>query len=306
MKEIKAKTWVWMNGRLRPANEAVVSVGVHALHYGSSVFEGVRSFDRHGVGFLFRLLDHIDRLYKSAKVYRMEIPFEPSDIASACREVVAANRIAASYIRPIVFRGVGGMAIGAQCPIEVAVMAIPAKPYFGRDVGADGISACISSWRRPPASTVPAGAKAGGNYLGSWLMADEARANGCDEAIALSYDGFVSEGAGANVLLVEDKQIVSPCSRDGMLDGITRKSLITLAKDSGVPIIERTVAVEELYGADEVLLCGTAVGVTPVISVNKRRIGNGSPGTITRMLQVLFMNIVNGAIEDKYNWLLKA
>jgi branched-chain amino acid aminotransferase len=294
---------IWHNGRIKPWAEATVHVMAHAVHYGSSVFEGIRSYDTPRGPMIFRLDDHLRRLERSARVYEIEMPYPAAELAAACREVVRANELRAAYLRPVVFRGLGGFGLSAQTPTEVAVAAWNWGPYLGEGVLERGIDACVSSWQRAAPNTVPTGAKAGGNYLSGQLIAREARRLGFAEGIALASTGLLSEGAGENLFLVADGALYTPPVSAGILNGITRHSLVTLARDAGIEVHEGDLPRENLYFADEVFMCGTAAEITPIRSVDGKPVGSGEPGPVTRQLQALYFGLFDGRTEDRRGWL---
>lgn len=295
--------WIWQNGQIKPWRDATVHVMAHALHYGSSVFEGIRSYKTPDGAAIFRLTDHLKRLYLSAKIYDIEIPYTIDELAAACREVVRKNDLQAAYLRPVAFRGLGGFGLSADCPTDVAVATWPMGPYLGPEALENGIEACVSSWQRFAPNTIPAGAKAGGNYLSGQLIAREARRLGFGEGIALASTGLLSEGAGENLFLVFDGALHTPPASASILTGITRHTLMTLAREEGLEVIERDLPREYLYLADEILMCGTAAEVTPIRSVDGKQIGSGKAGPITRRLQELFFGLFSGKTTDRWGWL---
>jgi len=295
--------WIWHNGAIKPWAEATTHVMSHALHYGSSVFEGIRSYDTPGGAAIFRLRHHTRRLFASAKIYDMPIPYSVDALNAACREVLKANGLGKAYLRPIAFRSLGGFGLSADTPTDVAVSAWEMGPYLGHDVIAAGIDACVSSWQRFAPNTIPAGAKAGGNYLSGQLVAREARRLGFGEGIALASTGLLSEGAGENLFLVFDGALHTPPVSAALLNGITRSSLITLARDHGIPVVERDLAREYLYLCDELFMCGTAAEITPIRSVDGRPVGTGKPGPVTGRLQELFFGLFSGKTPDTHGWL---
>lgn len=303
---IKKNDWIWQNGKMVPWEDAQVHVLTHALHYGSSVFEGIRVYPTPDGLRAFRLAAHTQRMQESAKIHRMEIPYSADEINSACREVVLRNQLTnGAYIRPIAFRGYGdiGLAPPPDHPIDLVVAAWEWGTYLGQDALEKGVDAGISSWQKVAPNTIPAMAKAGGNYLGSTLVSLEARANGFDEGITLSTDGTVSEGAGENLFIVKNGKVYTPSSAASILAGITRDTIITLAAEAGIEVIEQSIPREMLYIADEMFMTGTAAEVTPVRSVDRIVIGNGKRGEITRVLQECFFGLFNGTTEDKWGWL---
>jgi branched-chain amino acid aminotransferase len=300
--------WIWHNGHIKPWAEATTHVMAHALHYGSSVFEGIRAYATSAEGqdrgsAIFRLRDHLRRLHASARIYDIEIPYTPETLGSACREVLQRNGLKQGYLRPIAFRGLGGFGLSAETPTDVAVAAWPMGAYLGEGVLDHGIDACVSSWQRFAPNTIPAGAKAGGNYLSGQLVAREARRLGFGEGIALASTGLLSEGAGENLFLVFDGALHTPPVSAALLNGITRHSIIALARDAGIEVVERDLPREYLYLCDELFMCGTAAEITPIRSVDGHQVGTGSAGEVTRKLQALFFGLFDGSTPDKYGWL---
>ncbi len=300
--------WIWHNGAIKPWAEATTHVMSHALHYGSSVFEGIRSYETSVNGrpsgpAIFRLGDHTRRLYASARIYEMEIPYTLEQINTACREVLRRNELARGYLRPLAYRGLGGFGLSAETPIDVSVAAWAMGAYLGEGVLEQGIDACVSSWQRFAPNTIPAGAKAGGNYLSGQLIAREARRLGFGEGIALASTGLLSEGAGENLFLVFDGALHTTPVSAALLNGITRNTLMTLARDAGIDVVERDMPREYLYLCDEVFMCGTAAEITPIRSVDGRQVGAGKAGPVTRRMQELFFGLFDGRTPDKYGWL---
>ncbi|RLA25952.1 MAG: branched chain amino acid aminotransferase [Gammaproteobacteria bacterium] len=303
---VNRNDWIWHNGKLVPWDQAQVHVLTHALHYGSSVFEGIRVYTTPTGSQIFRLQAHTRRLMDSAKIHRIPVPYSTDQIDAACREVVTENKLTnGAYIRPIAFRGYGdiGLAPKPDHPTDVSIAAWEWGTYLGADAIEQGVDVCISSWQRVAPNTIPALAKAGGNYLSSTLVSLEARENGFHEGIALAADGTVSEGAGENLFLVRDGVIHTPNATASILTGITRASIMTLAKDLGLEVVEQSLPREMLYIADEIFLTGTAAEVTPVRSVDRIEIGNGKRGPITKQLQDAFFGLFDGSTEDKWGWL---
>ena len=295
--------WIWHNGAIKRWAEATTHVMSHALHYGSSVFEGIRSYDTPDGPAIFRLTDHNRRLFQSAKIHEIEIPSTVEEINAACREVITRNGFTSAYLRPVAWRGLGGFGLSADTPVEVAVATWQMGRYLGEDVLEAGIDACVSSWQRFAPNTIPAGAKAGGNYLSGQLVAREARRLGFGEGIALASTGLLSEGAGENLFLVFDGALHTTPVSAALLNGLTRHSLITLARDNGIEVVERDLPREYLYLCDELFMCGTAAEITPIRSVDGRQVGAGKPGPVTRRMQELFFGLFNGSTEDKRGWL---
>lgn len=296
--------WIWHNGRIKPFAEATVHVSAHALHYGSSVFEGERVYKTpHGARY-FRLAEHTHRLFESARIYDIDVGYTEEEINAACCELIAANGLESAYVRPIAFRGAGGLGVlpEAGAPVDVSIMALSWGAYHG-DALQHGADVCVSSWSRPAPNTLPAWAKAGGNYLSSQLIGFEARRGGYAEGIALGCNGLLSEGAGENLFLVRKGRLLTPPTSAGVLAGITRDSVITLAGALGIVVEERDLPREALYSADEVFMTGTAVEITPVRSVDRKAIGDGKPGPITRALQDAFFGLFDGRTVDRWRWL---
>jgi branched-chain amino acid aminotransferase len=300
--------WIWHNGAIKPWAEATTHVMSHALHYGSSVFEGIRSYEtfvdgRPNGSAIFRLSDHSKRLFASAKIYEMEIPYTADDINAACREVLRRNALAKGYLRPVAYRGLGGFGLSADPPLDVAVAAWQMGAYLGEGVLDQGIDACVSSWQRFAPNTIPAGAKAGGNYLSGQLIAREARRLGFGEGIALASTGLLSEGAGENLFLVFDGALHTTPVSAALLNGITRNTLMTLARDAGITVVERDMPREYLYLCDEVFMCGTAAEITPIRSVDGRQVGHGKAGPVTLRMQELFFGLFSGSTPAPAGWL---
>lgn len=295
----------WFNGELRAHEDCKVHVRSHALHYGSSVFEGIRAYDTSEGTRIFRLTDHIERLFWSASVYRMPIPYSKEEILAACRETVAASGLSSAYLRPIVFRGDCGLGVipNDMTAIDVSILVTNWGAYMGEDGLKNGIKACISSWNRLAPNTMPAGVKAGGNYLSSQLIGFEARDRGFEEGIALGVDGLLSEGAGENVFVVREGNILTPPVSSSILGGITRDTAISLAASLGMDVSEQAISREQLYAADEVFMTGTAVEITPVKQIDHMVIGNGGKGPITGQIQNAFFGLFDGQTEDRWGWL---
>lgn len=297
---------LWMNGELVPWDEAKVHVLSHALHYGSSVFEGIRGYKTPSGPQVFRLTDHMQRLYDSAKIYRMPIPYSRDELIDVCKEVIVANKLVnGAYIRPLAMRGYGeiGLAPKEDHPVDVAIAAWEWGAYLGSEALENGVDVCISSWQRVAPNTLPALAKAGGNYLSSQLISVEAKQRGFAEGIALATDGTVSEGAGENLFMVRDGRILTPPSTSSILTGITRDTVIRLAERLGYPVEERSIPREALYLADEMFFTGTAAEITPIRSVDRIEIGSGKRGPITEQLQTAFFGLFSGETPDTDQWL---
>lgn len=296
--------FIWHNGRLKPWQDATVHVSAHALHYGSSVFEGERVYATPQGPAYFRLADHTRRLFESAQIYEIDIGYDEGAINAACLALIAANRMQSAYVRPIVFRGAGGLGVLARegSPVDVAILALDWGAYLG-DAIEHGADVCVSSWQRPAPNTFPSWAKAGGNYLSSQLIGLEARRGGYAEGIALGSNGLLSEGAGENLFLVRRGVLYTPPSSAGILAGITRDTVMTLAHDLGLAVEERDLPREALYTSDEIFMTGTAAEITPVRSVDRKPVGGGTPGPITRALQQAFFGLFDGRTPDRRGWL---
>lgn len=293
-----------MNGELIPWEDAKVHVLTHGLHYGTGVFEGVRCYDTQLGPAVFRHADHIERLFRSAQLYYMPVPFERETIRQATLELVARNGLRACYIRPIVYRGYGQMGLNPlEAPVEVSIAAWEWGAYLGEEGQRDGIRAKVSSWRRiSPDSLIPA-AKASGQYLNSVLAKIESQKSGYEEAILLDEHGNVCEGTGENIYIVRDGEILTPPTNASILDGISRRSVIRIARDLGYRVTERNLARAELYLADEVFLTGTAAELTPVREVDDHPVGPGEPGPVTRHVQQAFDDALHGRDERYHAWL---
>ena len=295
---------IWMDGRLVDWEEAKVHVLVHALHYGSSVFEGLRCYSTPRGPACFRLHDHLRRLEKSAKIYRMEMPFSIEELGDAAKELIRANGHKACYVRPLVFRGYGPMGVyPLNNPVQVVIATWEWGAYLGEEAAKTGIDVCVSSWTRLAPNTMPSLAKAGSNYMNSQLMKMEAVVNGYAEAVALDINGYVAEGSGENLFIVKEGGIVTPPSAISILPGITRHSVLVLARELGHEVRKQLIPREGLYVADEVFLTGSAAEVTPVRSVDRIPVGNGKPGPTTLAIRKAFLDIVTGAVEDRHGWL---
>jgi len=295
--------FIWYQGKIRPWAEATTHVMAHALHYGSSVFEGIRAYDTPKGPMIFRLHDHIKRLFASAHIYDMPMPYAIDEIKSACKEVIRVNGLGASYLRPIAYRGVGGFGLGADNPTEVAIAAWVWGPYLGAAAIKEGIDVCMSSWQRVAPNTLPTAAKAGGNYLSSILIAREAKRLGFHEGIALTVGGLVSEGAGENVFVVIDGVLHTPPLSASILHGLTRDTVMRLAREEGIEVKEMNLTRELLYLCDEMFLVGTAAEVTPVRSVDRKPLPGAMPGVITGRIQKRFFDLVQGQSPDPCGWL---
>jgi branched-chain amino acid aminotransferase len=300
---IKA-TSLWLDGKLVPFEDARVHVLTHALHYGIGVFEGIRAYQTaDGRSAVFRLREHIQRLYDSAHILMLELPFPAEKVAQACVEVLRDNRLPAGYLRPLAFTGAGALGVGAQNPIQVMVAAWPWGAYLSEEGLRRGIRAKVSSFTRLHVNVQMVKAKITGQYVNSFLATREASLAGYEEAILLDTEGYVSEGAGENIFVVKNGELCTPPLSSAVLAGITRDAVIQIARDQGVPVKEEKFTRDAMYLADELFLTGTAAEVTPVREVDNRKIGKGEPGPVTKRLQEVFFRVVRGE-EPKYReWL---
>lgn len=298
--------YIWFNGKMVNYADAKVHVLSHALHYGTAVFEGIRAYATPKGPCIFRLDEHIDRLFNSAKIYRFPVPYTKEQIKQACCDIIVENGLESGYIRPLVFLGEIGLGVripeGAQASAMIAAM--PWGAYLGEEGLEKGVKVGVSSWNRLAPNTIPTEAKAAGNYLSSILISNEAHQNGYVEAIALDTDGFISEGSGENVFFIKNGAIYTAPFTNGLLPGITRHSIITIAKEVlNIPVYEQKLQREMCYLSDEAFFTGTAAEITPIASVDGIDVGPGHRGPVTKKLQEVFFDLVSGKIEDKWGWL---
>ncbi len=295
---------IWMNGRLVPWDEARLHVLSHVVHYGSAVFEGIRCYRTRSGPAVFRLAEHVERLLNSAKVHRMPPAYTAAQLAAAIQETIRANRLDACYIRPIVYRGYGEMGVSPLgCPVDVAIAVWKWGTYLGQEALEKGVDVQISTWVRPSPNAFPSEAKAAANYLNSQLVKMEALANGYSEGISLDHNGHVAEGSGENLFMVRGGKLVTPPLYSAVLAGITRDSVLTLARDLQIAVEERPIQRGELYIADEIFLTGTAAEITPIRSVDRVTVGSGGRGPVTRRLQEAFFAVLSGEKPDTHRWL---
>ncbi len=301
---INKTNYIWFNGQLVEWDKATVHVMSHVVHYGSSFFEGIRCYATPRGPAVFRLTPHIRRLFDSAKIYRTAIPYTPSQLVAAVKETIRANQLQTAYIRPVVYRGYDSIGVDpTPCPVEVAIATIDWGKYLGVEAMEQGVDVCVSSWNRFAPNTMPALAKAGGNYLNSQLVKMEARQNGFSEGIALDPQGQVSEGSGENLFIVRDGVVYTPPVGASILAGITRDTVIRLLRDMNIEVREQVIPRELLYVADELFFTGTAAEITPIRSVDRIPVGNGRRGALTAELQSTFFALVQGERDDPYSWL---
>lgn len=295
---------IWKNGEFIEWRDATIHLASHVIHYGSSVFEGTRCYKTKKGSAIFRLRDHNRRLFNSAKIYRMSISFSLEEINEACREILRINGFDEAYLRPIVYRGYDSLGVNPlNCPIEVAILSWKWGTYLGPEALEKGVDVRVSSWNRLAPNTLPSLSKCGANYMNSQLIKLEAVADGYVEGIALTERGTLSEGSGENLFIVFGGKIYTPQLSDSILPGITRDSVIRIARDLGYEVMEQTIPREMLYIADEVFFSGTAAEISPIRSVDRISVGEGERGKVTKEIQDKFFGILNGELEDKYDWL---
>ncbi|MEA5027219.1 Branched-chain-amino-acid aminotransferase [bioreactor metagenome] len=297
---------VWYNGVFMEDSEATISLYTHALHYGSAFFEGIRAYEllNEDNSAIFRVREHYQRLYDSAKIYKTNIPFPMETLIEATKQLMILNNMKAAYIRPIVFRAGPHLGVNPRKnEVHVAILTMDWGRYLGEEAMEKGARCQVSTWRRPAPDTLPALAKAAGNYLNSQLIKLEAIDNGYDEGIALDYLGNISEGSGENIFLVKDGMLYTPPLASSSLSGITRDSIVKLAADLGIPVREQVLPREFLYIVDEVFLTGTAAEITPVSNIDGYLIGSGMRGPLTKQLQESFFRTVQGLNPQHREWL---
>ena len=300
---IQATEKIWHNGKLIPWKDAQIHVMAHVINYGSSVFEGIRCYAPAGKPAIFRLRDHMQRLIDSAKIYRIEVDFTRDELVAGMLDVVGKNGVWPCYVRPIVLRGYGEAGVNPfQSPTEVYICNYPWGKYLGSDAE-QGVDVCVSSWTRIAPNTLPAMSKSGANYMNSQLIKMEAIIDGYAEGIALDVNGYVSEGSGENVFVVRNGVLQTAPLGNSVLPGITRDSVLTIARDLEISVVEQGIPREMLYLADEVFFTGTAAEITPIRSVDKIRVGKGTIGPITKKVQKEFYGIVTGEKADRFTWL---
>jgi len=302
---IKPTDKIWHNGRMIAWNDAKIHVLAHVTSYGSSWFEGIRCYATESGPAIFRLREHVRRLHDSAKIYRVELPYSQDELCAAMLDLVSVNKLQSCYLRPLVIRGYGNMGVmpTKDNPIETYIAAWEWGKYLGEEAIANGVDVCVSSWARMAPNTLPALAKAGGNYMNSQLIRMEAEANGYSEGIALDAAGYVSEGSGENIFVIRDGKMLTPPLGASVLPGITRDTVVTLARSLGIEVVEGLIPREMLYIADEVFFCGTGVEITPIRSVDRILVGIVSGGATTEKIQREFFAIVEGTTPDTFHWL---
>lgn len=304
MPKFKSTEFIWMNGKVIKWDDAKIHIMSHVIHYGSSVFEGMRVYKTPKGPAAFRLREHTQRLFNSAKIYYMKVDHTHDEINRAILDLVTMNKMDSCYVRPVVFRGYGVVGVNPEgSPIDVAIAVWDWGKYLGAEALEQGVSVCVSSWNRMAANTLPAMAKSGANYMNSQLIKMEAKRHGYVEGIALDIHGNVSEGSGENIFVVRDNKLYTPTFTSSILPGITRMSVMQLANDLGYEVVERNMPREYLYLADEVFFTGSAAEITPISKIDDISIGNGACGPITRQLQKAFFDIVECRVEDRHGWL---
>jgi len=303
--KLTTSSHIWMNGELVPWDQAQIHVLTHGLHYGSAVFEGIRAYMTKAGTAVLALDAHVARFFQSCKIIGLEMRFTHEEIRSAILAIVKKSGHPSCYIRPIAFRGYGALGVFAEddCPIDVVIAAFPWQGHWGSGALEGGIDTGVSSWRRMAPDTLPALAKVAGNYVNSQLVVQEARGHGFQDGLVLDVEGFVSEGSGQNVFLVQGGRLHTPPVGASILAGVTRAITLQMAADLSIPAVQMRIPREMLYTADEVFLTGTAAEIMPVKSVDRRPVGEGSRGPITQRLQERFFGILSGEIEDTHRWL---
>lgn len=295
---------IWMNGSLVDFEDAKIHILSHVVHYGSGVFEGIRCYETARGPEVFRLGDHMRRIVDSARIYRMPPEQTQEELEAACLEIIAANELRDCYVRPLIYRGFKTLGVDPrQCPIDVMIAAWKWGKYLGEEGMTEGVDVAVSSWTRIAPNTFPAMAKATANYMNSQLIRMQAGEDGYAEGIALTSDGYVSEGSGENLFVIRDGRIFTPPLGESVLPGITRDCVITLAAELGYEIEEMRIPREMLYIADELFFSGTAAEVTPIRSVDRIAVGNGKRGPITEKIQTAFFDYVEGKVDDRYGWM---
>ena len=295
---------VWMNGKLVDWKDATIHVASHVIHYGSGVFEGIRSYDSKKGANVFRLPEHMRRLIDSCRVYRMDLSYSLEQLSDAVLETIRANNFKSCYIRPLIYRGYAQLGVNPMpCPVETAVIVWEWDSFLGEDALAKGVDVGVSSWTRIAPNTFPALAKSTANYANSALIKMQATVDGYAEGIALDESGLLSEGSGQNLFLVRDNVVYTPSVTSSILQGITRDTVLTLTRDLGLEVREQPLPREFLYLADEAFFCGTAVEITPIRTIDKITVGDGRRGPVTAALQERFFGIIKGDLADEHNWL---
>jgi len=296
--------WIWFNGEMVPWEKATVHVMTYGLHMGASIFEGIRCYSTPRGPAIFRLQEHLRRLSDSARIYRMDLPFDENEVRAACLAVIRDNELQAAYLRPLAWLGVGELGTNPiGHPVEMMVGAFEWATYLGIEGLEKGVDVCVSSWRRVAPDTIPSMAKAGGTYLSSQLISREAKTNGYAEGIGLDVNGYLSEGSAENLFLVRNGVLYTPPVTSAILPGITRDAVLTIARHLGYEVREQVLPREVLYVADEAFFTGTAAELTPIRSVDRQPVGDGKRGPVTKAIQERFFAIARGQAEDIWGWL---
>jgi branched-chain amino acid aminotransferase len=296
--------YIWMNGTLVPWDDAKIHIASHVIHYGSAVFEGIRCYHTPEGPAVFRLDAHRSRLYDSAKIYRMDVPYTEEAFDRAVLETISANAMEACYIRPVIYRGYGELGVNPfPCPVDVTVMVYDWGRYLGAEALDKGVEARVASWTRIAPNTLPSMAKSAANYMNSQLIKMEALKEGYSEGIALDAEGYVSEGSGENIFIAKKGMLVTPPLSSSVLPGITRDTVVTLAGRLGIKVVQERIPREMLYLADEVFFTGTAAEITPIRAIDKIQIGKGSRGPLTEALQRAFFDVIECRVPDEFSWL---
>jgi branched-chain amino acid aminotransferase len=297
---------IWMDGKMVPWDDAKIHVLSHAVHYGSCAFDGLRMYQNPQGSFVMRMRDHIKRLFDSAKIYRMPIPYSQEQVCQAIKDTVLANDLTSAYIRPFVFRGYHSLGVNPlNCPVVTAVAVWEWGAYLGEEGLEKGVSVRISSWNRPAPNTLPTMAKVAANYMNSQLIKLEAVADGFDEGIALDHLGYLSEGSGENIFIVKNGMLFTPPSSSSILPGVTRHCVFQIARELGYKVRQHVLPRESLYIADEAFMTGTAAEITPIAKVDNIPVGTGQRGPITQKIQDAFFSVLKGARKDVHGWLEK-
>ncbi len=295
---------IWYNGNVVPFQEATTHVMSHVLHYGSGVFEGIKCYSTPNGPGIFKLNQHITRLFESAKIYNMHIPYSPEELSQACLDLVAKNKIDSGYIRPIAFYGYDTLGVHPkECPVSVSIGIFDWGSYLGKGALENGVRVTISPWRKFHSTSFPTVAKSSGQYLNSLLAVQDAKTKGFDEALLLNQEGTIAEGAGQNIFIVKNGELFTNAEDSSILMGITRETLIYLATEMGITIHIGKLSLGQLFNADEAFFCGTASEVTPICEVDSRSIGNGKSGQLTQKIQKIYIDIVHGKTDKYTHWL---
>mgnify|MGYP006088809359 CR=1 FL=1 len=295
---------IWYNGKIVPFQDATTHVMSHVLHYGSGVFEGIKCYKTPNGPGIFKLNEHIARLFESAKIYNMDIPYTPKELSQACLDLVAENNIDSGYIRPIAFYGYDTLGVHPkECPVSVSIGIFDWGSYLGEGALENGVRVTVSPWRKFHSTSFPTVAKSSGQYLNSLLAVQDAKAKGFDEALLLNQEGTIAEGAGQNIFIIKNGELYTNAEDSSILMGITRETLIYLAEEMGITVHIGKLSLGQLFNADEAFFCGTASEVTPICEVDGRTIGSGTSGLLTQKIQDIYIQIVHGKNNAYSQWL---